>query len=557
VLDTENGERKCNNVKYNFNKQFIFGVIYGHNFQQVYYSREEIINDLRYNPRFKDRKIFIHNAEYDLTILYDNIYKAFPTAIFNGKFICASNDNCLFADSGNIFVHTSVAKIGALLGMPKHDIIYDHWYNDIEQEHINYCIQDCAIIYEALIGVFEFVGCIKITQASLSMAYFRGHHLEHKIEHNDNTKYFHDSYYGGRTEVFEMGETNASVIDVNSMYPYTMKTSKFPNPKFLTKIDFIATKKFIDHFLYNYEGCIYCTVNHIDTTYGHLPLKNKGKLLFPVGTFTGCWNFPEIRYALECKIISIVEIQKIVYAPAMSSPFIKFVDHLYTERFRTDSEIEIARIKMLMNSLYGKFAQRITEENIYIEDVQKQYHVIQQAQKDNTFIRFMSFNAERNDGFLCVKTSRKVDTSFAIPSFASYITSEARLILLKELKRLENKRPVYCDTDSIFFEVNEGYESSKVLGQWKLEDKIVTYISGLKNYKYIDGGIEKRRLKGVPSKAIEVKPNTFEYFTLNKTKESLRRGLEAGVQTKKTKVIKSTYNKREVNEDGTTKPIKL
>jgi len=49
------------------------------------------------------------------------------------------------------------------------------------------------------------------------------------------------------------------------------------------------------------------------------------------------------------------------------------------------------------------------------------------------------------------KTTKKVDTSFSIPSFASYITSGARIILLRELYRIENLKPVYCDTDSIKF----------------------------------------------------------------------------------------------------------
>lgn len=559
VMDTENGERKGKRVKYNFNKRFIFGVIYGHNFQQTFYSREEMTYALQTDKRFKNKIVFAHNAEYDLTILYDNIYQRFPEAIFNGKFICCDNGNCMFADSGNIYVHASVEKIGKLLGMPKQDILYDHWYSDILQSHIKYCTQDCAIVYEALYQTFEFAGAIKITQASLSMAYFRTFHQKFDIEHNEETKHFYDSYFGGRTEAFKIGKTNASVIDVNSMYPFVMKTERFPNPKFFKVIVNVNVKVFLKKYLNQYEGCLYASIIHRKTTFGFLPYKTNGKLLFPVGEFSGCWNFNEIRYALEEGAITIEKITKIVYAPAMESPFVDFVNHLFTERFKTDSELEIDRIKRYMNSLYGKFAQRISEEHIYIENIEKQYHVIQEHQQKKTFIRYLPFNAQRSDGFLVVKTTKKVDTSFSIPSFASYITSGARVILLKELYRIERLNPVYCDTDSIFFEINEGvYPSSKQLGKFKLENKIVTEIRGLKNYKYIENGEEKRRLKGIPVKAIPGRlPDSWEYFNLTKTKESLRRNIDAGTRVKRTKQITGKYDKRIVFADGETKPIEL
>ncbi len=256
VFDTENGERDGKKVKYNFNKEFIFGVIYGFNYTRVIHSKKEFIETLL-EPRFKGKILFAHNAEYDLTVLFDNIYLLDPQAIFNGKFICATNGNCRFADSMNIFVGQSVAKIGKQLGKPKQDILYDHWYNEITSQHINYCIQDCVIVWDALYMTFEFAGDIKITQASLSMTYFRRHHLEFNIKHNENTKYFWDSYYGGRTEAFKIGPTNASVIDVNSMYPYCMKTEKFPNPERLKVENQVDVKYFLKRILYNYEGCMH------------------------------------------------------------------------------------------------------------------------------------------------------------------------------------------------------------------------------------------------------------------------------------------------------------
>ncbi len=93
---------------------FIFGVVYGYNYKNVIYTVDDFKKEFL-KPMYKDKKVFAHNAEYDLGVIYDNIYAFDPKAIFNGKFICATNGNCLFADSGNIFPKTSVEKLGKML----------------------------------------------------------------------------------------------------------------------------------------------------------------------------------------------------------------------------------------------------------------------------------------------------------------------------------------------------------------------------------------------------------------------------------------------------------
>lgn len=539
-------------------ESFVFGVIYGHNYHKVIYDRKEFIETLK-ESRFKGKKVFAHNLFYDGTTLYDNIFKFDPNAIFNGKLICFTNGNCQFADSSNIFGKIALEKIGIMLGILKPQLGGDNYFseNGIGASEINRCITDCQIVYEGLIQIFQAAGDIKITQASLSMTYFRRFHQKHKIDYNENTLHFFNSYFGGRTEAFEMGDTNSSVIDANSMYPFIMKTIKFPNPKTL-KISKPTLTQFKNEILPNYEGCVYCEIDHHETTFGFLPYKSEGKLLFPTGRFSGCWNMPEIRFALEQGAIKIRSIEKVVYSERMPSPFVSFVDTLYTERFKTTNDFEIHRIKIFMNSLYGKFAQRIEEENTYLENVDNHYMEIMRAQANKTFVKLVYFNSNRNDAFLVTKTKKSFNISHSIPSFASYITSGARVHLLKQMLELENRKVVYCDTDSVFFENAFGIENDKALGGWKIEKKIITAVHGLKNYEYInEEGIKKHRIKGVPEKAIEVRPNYFEYENLLNTKEALRRNLLPGVLTKRTKNITGKYDKRIVNEDGTTKPIKI
>lgn len=542
---------------------FKFGVIYGYNFTKVIYSLEEFIQEFK-DPRYKKKKIFAHNATYDLTTLFGNIFTVDPTAIFNGsRFITCTNGNCTFADSMNIFVGQSVKKIGEQLGIEKQKLgeTENLWSPEgITSTEINYCIRDCEIVWDALIKSFEFAGDIKITQASLSMTYFRRHHQAYNIEHNENTAYFWDSYYGGRTEAFKLGKTNSVVYDVKSMYPEQMRNLEFPNPKHLKIETNVDLKFFTCRILPNYEGCVYADVIHDYLWCGLLPVRREGKLCFPIGNLSGCWNFNEFRFALSTGKIKIQQIKKIVYSEKMSSPFAGYVDQLFILKNKAESEgNDFWRdlYKRYQNSLYGKFAQRIDEESIYIENIEKQFDIILEYQKKGLFKKLMLFNAERLDAFLIVGTTKNISISYSIPSFASYITSGARVKILKKLLECEKNKVVYCDTDSIFIENDFGIESENFLGGWCKEEKIVTEIRGLKNYKFLSKGKEYHRLKGVPSKAKKTGENSYQYFNLVKTKESLRRNLEAGVLIERTKKITGKYTKRTILYNGETEPIIL
>lgn len=554
---------------------FQFGVIYGHNYTKIIYSVDEFKETLK-DSRFKNLYMFGHNVIYDLNTIYGNIFTVDPTAIFNGKFICATNGVCKFADSMNIFGRIPLKKIGEMLGIKKPELgksdpdtgktMFSKY--GITADEINRCVTDCIITYEGLINIFHGASDIKITGPSLAMSYFRRFHQPYNIEYNENVMFFFDSYYGGRTEVFKIGKTHASVIDVNSMYPFVMKNAVFPNPKFLKVETNVNIKHFINQILNHYEGNIYCKVNHnTEKSYGFLPFRKSpaggtgtGKLLFPVGRFSGCWNFPEIRYALEQGAITIEKIDKVVYSEKMPTPFESYVDTLFEQKVKAPNTFERERVKHLLTDLYGKFAQRIDEEWIYIDDIDKHYEYIRELQLNGKFIKLVMFNPQRVDAFLVTTNSKGYTIPHQIPSFASYITSLARVHLLKQINLLDSRKVVYCDTDSVFFEVAEGIKDEFHLGGWKLEPKIVTEIRGLKNYSYFktdkpDLLIE--RIKGVPAKAIKGHDGVYRYQNLMNTKEALRRGLQPGILTERTKIIRGVYDKRIVLENGDTLPITI
>jgi hypothetical protein len=542
---------------------FIFGVVYSYNYTKVIYTVDDFIKEFQ-DKRYKKKKVFAHNAEYDLSVLFDNIYMLDNKAIFNNRFICCTNGNCLFADSFNIYP-TSVKNIGDTINLKKLDI--DEEYTDVNsdikevtQKMVDYCIRDCEIVYKALYEIFNKVGAIKITLAGLAMYYFRSAFQEFNIDYKDNyQKYFYESYYGGRTEVFELGKTNAVCYDINSMYPWAMKYTYFPNPRSLSERLGMSVNIFIKHYLKYYEGVAELSVFHVEHFFGSLPVRHEGKLMFPVGNLRGFWNFNEIRFALENNFIQIKSVGKVIYAPRMKSIFTSYVDSLYSEKQNAENAIDIDIAKKLLNSLYGKFAQKINKLSIYVEDIERDYDVIKQYALENKLLKIIPFNSERKDCFIEIK-SNKGWAYQSIPLFSSYITSAARVRLLEYLLKYQNNSPVYCDTDSIFLKKDPEIKNSNELGEWKKEDKIVIEIRGLKNYTYIytDKSTNKKhvieKIKGV-KKGAEKIGDKYKYKSLVKTKESLRRNIENGIVIEREKVLKLTYDKRKILKDGKTRPI--
>jgi len=543
-------------------KKFIFGAVYGKNYTKVFHSLKEMQDEFK-ERRYKNKTVFFHNfGKYDSSVLFDSIFDLDNESIFIGsRFISCTNGVCTFADSLNIY-KASVKEIGKKLGLEKlgmNDGNYKRslWPRDKARD-INGCVRDCQIIYDALLDIFEKCGDIKLTIGSLAMTYYRRFAMPYWIESNENTKHFWKSYYGGRTEAFKLGNVHAQVIDVNSLYPDRMKETVFPNPKFI-KYESQPDRKYFEKLLKEYEGCAQIDVFHPEFFIGLLPCRHLGKLMFLNGSFSGCYNFNEIRFALRYG----VEIKKIhwcCHSERMPSPFEKFVDILAEEKFLANAQgrsLDEWVAKYLMNNLYGKFGQRIDEKSIYIKDVVEQYDLIAEHQRKGTFIKLLAFNSERCDGFLIVKELKNKDPKYSIPSFSSYITSAGRVKLCEQLIKMQHQKPVYCDTDSIAFSIGDYNESSMRLGEWKLENKIITQIRGPKDYDYynLEKNTSHTRTKGIPTKATQLTENSFEFVSLVGQKEGLRRGLDIGIPLKRVKELRRNYDKRVVLNDGETKPI--
>lgn len=555
VVDIETGIRdNKGNIEYILSarpEHFIFAVVYNGERYKTFYSVDELKKEFL-KKDYKNRIVYAHNGEYDYSGIYGNIYYTDPSALFNGKFISFTNGNCFFADSFNI-VPTSVKKLGELLKLPKLELgdkLKSH-VTLLEKKDIPYCRRDCEIVYRSLEKIFDEVEP-SYTIGALSLKDFRTNYLKHTIKVNPESDLFFEAAYGGRTEVFKLGPCDGYVYDINSAYPAAMAFNVFPDPSKLRQV-FCAVDE-VAQYLKNYEGMFKGTVYVPENLYiPPLPMRTDDALIFPTGTFSGAWTFPELRHAIK-RGVKLVSCEHIVYAPAIESPFKEFILDKYEKRNASTDEFVRYYLKLFMNNLYGKLLQRNTEEYRYCIDIPD----AKKFMREKKIIRG-EFIDTTDGGFFLRYDSKKI-YNHTVACLGAYVTAYVRVTV--DIFLNENpSHALYCDTDSGIFSKKLSIKDSKKLGGWKIEKKKVINIRTLKDYVSIEDEEEVETLKGVKKNAEAQDPfsNVFVYQRMIKTRESLRRvdNLPPGTFIQQVKFISGAYNKRKVLKGGFTKPFKI
>ncbi len=491
--------------------------------------------------RFRNKTIVATNLGFDLTSLF------FDTPFWNDIQITSRGSDILLAtykltnNNGKIkiidtfnFVPYSVEKLGAILNSNKltkpsfwikksngdYDAIKPLNSND-EHELMIYNKQDCKIscdfMYFLQKGINEAGGNLKITIASTSLDVWRRSHLKQNITKEnffipEIKDFIFKGYYGGRTEVFKRGYfENLNYYDVNSLYPSVM-LNKYPLPQSIQRVNTPMIK-----YIQDYEGVCECEViTPHNIKIPLLPKRIDGKLKFPRGNFIGVWNNVELRKALELGY-KIRPIKQVIYTETFN-PFESYVKTFYAKRMKYKAENNPMQLvtKLLLNSLYGKFAQKekqkMTINNLeYLsDDIKKKYLIC----PDDLTIK---------NNYLIKILKEDFDGLFSLPILSSYTTSYARLLMYDYLV---TTNPVYMDTDSI---VTKSYlPESKELGDMKLEYFVERGIFVKPKFYMMNDDV---KIKGVNKAKSDDFFNIIDGKTVNKIKfsklrESIRRGIK-------------------------------
>jgi len=532
--------------------------------------------------KYRGWKCYAHNGgKFDFTFILDILNKDYYkdkfkiTPIRSGSRILELRigrlnkkrevkDSWTFRDSVGLFAFP-LKKLAKNFGVKTQKGDFDHekinWrnYKKLMNEWQPYLKKDCYSLYEIL-DVFEKsllkdygVNLSKImTISQLAMTIYRTHYMPDMIipTYSSIESFIRESYFGGRTEVFNMRSKKANYYDVNSLYPFVMHKYKYPVGR--------------PHYIFGGDSSMFGIFKVKVTTpknmmYPLLPKRKDGKLLFPLGTWTGTYCTPELKKAEELGY----DIEYLGgYVFDQSYLFKDYINHFYKKKQQSEKDsVDYITAKLLQNSLYGKFGQKREQKKLSLSPANK----IDKANQDlmNNVYGFLELDEQ----------TKESKSNHILPAISSFVTSYARVELYEQIQIVENIGGIiyYCDTDSLICNVE--LPTSDKLGDLKDEcpEGIEEgYYLAPKMYSLrLSNDKQFIKLKGFPKGLFKIDDyrkalleDDYKSFIYSKYKiatpfESLRRNKKFLSMITVRKSIQNRYDKRVILPNFSTKAVEI
>jgi len=496
--------------------------------------------------------LYFHNLDFDMLFFFKS--DKFKAYMRNVDLINSGNltitftvRNVTFKNSLTLFPMSLKALVGKFLHVKDED-----WLNeksnvlDLDSEILlNYCRKD---VYYLLSAIYKFEQYfltnyktpLSLTVPSLSLKVWKKFFNPDKefIGLSRRNRFFDNNYYfGGHTEKFIAGQKvfrHVNYYDVNSLYPSEMIKAEFINSK-LKRTN--PTKNRLKRLIASGQ-LFFCEVT-IDINSENLRFfpvfdeKNKTNK-YPFGLVKLKLSEVGIKFILRwgCwENIKCVHTILIGETGDKIKPFKSFVEYFYKMR-KSDKGNDMI-FKLLLNSLYGKFGQKL----------ERDIKVINSNREDKP-------KSVINQDGICVSTYTEKTEFYAMGTnrldIAGKITESARLTMgdyINEIRvNFGDDSVIYTDTDSIITKAHlETSSLSHLLDNQKLgflaneigySDNIICL--GQKMYHFYKSG--KKATKGVKEMSLDdfrrvIRGfNKFENKRFSKFHALVNRGFH-GVQT--------------------------
>ncbi len=472
---------------YSKKNKFLMGSIVGdYGIKKTFWDKHNFCDYLKKNYKlFSTGYIAATNLNFDILALLEGseLFKKMLPIIRNSNMLLVkipmekeykkkykkwyNHKSLNFIDTYS-FLKVSVKKMGEILNLPKLKTpsFLGKIPNNLRQKNelVLYNKRDSEITYNFMKflqkGFNDLGGNLRITVASSAMDLFKRRFLKQYFFQPELFKlnYLYKAYYGGRCEAIKRGRIkNLNYFDVNSLYPSVM-VNEYPDPNsciFSTRINM--------NTINNYEGVCLVKVEAPDLYIPYLPYryinKSERKLLFPKGIFKGHYTFFELRKAIELGY-RIIKFYDGILFTKKCRPFIDYVNVLYKlkRKYKKANDIRETVVKLMLNSLYGKFAQKIDSREVIIHASEVDLKMLQE--EDDFF---------RSGEFFIFKKKWIRIPAYVNPIFSIYTTAYARNILYDYIKKC-GKHAYYFDTDSLI--TNKDLGDSDRLGSMKKEFSI-------------------------------------------------------------------------------------
>jgi len=470
---------------------------------KYYYWSEDLEELVDYMIHSQNKIIYFHNLDYDIRFFLDYLFENYEIKIipvhssilavklFNNKKLIKE-----FRDSYKL-IPLSLAKLTESFNLwhvkKDYDVVNNVYpeLNKIEkQEYLSYLKTDVLGLYEGLYNFFRLLNVnpntkkIPITLPSLTLSRWKKTYPKHENINlfNGFDSISRETYFGGRVEVFRRKGKNLFYYDFNSLYPYVMKKYSYPVGK-TTKIFCGESKYGISEYPF---FIAHCTKIQIPKHYVNpLPVLDSahGILFYPYGTVRNkFYNSVDLNLLVayggsyEWDYAYVWDESDYIFSDYISENY-----SMKTEAKKNKNKSMYEISKLLMNSLYGKFAQSKNKSIIRkLSDLEFREKYIQGK-------RLVPYPFTENL-YLMECVDRRTPSTTHISSF---ITANARKELYHVLRHCFSRGNIYyCDTDSIVTDVLLDYDNMK-LGFLALEDEIREgYFALPKMYAYVNADHE-------------------------------------------------------------------
>jgi hypothetical protein len=334
------------------------------------------------------------------------------------------------------------------------------------------------------------------------------------------------------------------------MYPFVMRDNLFPARLILysTQVSLADLSKWIKN------RCVVASVR-LKTSRARFAHVYNDRLVFPTGKFIEALTTPDLREALKHR-----EIDSCIDAAVYTAEpiFNKFVCEIYALRKQATDAGESVRswlLKILMNSLYGKFAQRGSVwETVNATDTTEIKTWEELDYESGTLRKYRQF------GGIVQSLARQPEAFDSHPAIASHVTAYARAYLYYLMDTFGKTEVLYVDTDSLYVRAMSRARLAKLglgsdLGGLKLEgthDWLILH--GPKDYS-IPG---KEVIKGIRKSAVKTDEATFAQEQWSSLTGLIAHGdLSAPTIKNVIKVLARSYTKGTVTRDGHVLPFVL
>jgi hypothetical protein len=355
-----------------------------------------------------------------------------------------------FADT-LFLLKARLAKIGEWLGYPKLEL-----KGGFETEDFNelryYNERDCMLLYKAVRDLeselFEMGGEFRITLASSAMTLFQTRYLREILqtlpEVNDYTR---QGYYASRVEVFTREFSSGLYYDVNSSFPWSMKQS-LPGAHRGTRHGFDSKPAGAKHYMVD------ATIRIKDCYLPPAPYRDPdNRILFPTGEWRAVFTDTDFDL-LQSEGHTVETVHQVDWFDGFTA-LSDYVDDLY-ERKATATGFKREVYKLLLNSLYGKFAEGETKKKLLIWPEQADFGCSHKpAHPRLECITMMAPG-------IYVREDRMPINHVHVPISAK-VTALSRKLLFDYLRMC--KRIAYSDTDSAVVSMEDGPTLDAYLGE--------------------------------------------------------------------------------------------